>query len=138
MFSQAQVDGSPIEAIDLQPAQQLHDVFVVVVDECLGPDDQPSFDQLHELIGDADDRVALAQLQKSPRPTTVFWWHRAPPANAHRVASPWIERQYAFDAHVMLPAIGEVVLIQEAFTGAEAEVGQAYVSGIVIEAIPPS
>jgi hypothetical protein len=37
-------------------------IFIVVVDECFAADDQASFDQLHELIGDADDRVALAQL----------------------------------------------------------------------------
>jgi hypothetical protein len=36
----------------------------------------------------------------------------------------------------VLPAVGEVILIKEAFTDAEAKVGQAYVSGIVTEADP--
>ena len=36
----------------------------------------------------------------------------------------------------MLPAVGEVILIQEAFTDSKAKVGQAYVSGIVTEPDP--
>ena len=36
----------------------------------------------------------------------------------------------------MLPAVGEVVLVEKALTDAEAKVGQAYVSGIVTEADP--
>ena len=35
-----------------------------------------------------------------------------------------------------MPAVGEVVLVQETLTDAEAKVGQAYVSGIVTEANP--
>jgi hypothetical protein len=92
--------------------------------------------QLHELIGDADDRVALAQFQKRPGPTTVLWWHRAPTAHAHRVVPPWIEWQHALDAHVVLPAICEVVLVDEPLADAQTKIGQAYVSGIVTEADP--
>jgi hypothetical protein len=48
--SQPSVGSAAVEAIDLQPAQQLHNVLVVVVDECLTADDQASFDQLHQQI----------------------------------------------------------------------------------------
>ena len=36
----------------------------------------------------------------------------------------------------MLPAVGEVILIQEALTNTEAKVGQGYVSWIVTEPDP--
>ena len=36
----------------------------------------------------------------------------------------------------MLPAVGEVILIEEALTDSKAKVGQAYMSGIVTEADP--
>ena len=78
----------------------------------------------------------LAQLQKRPPPTTVFWWHRAPPANAHRVAAPWLERQYAFDAQVVLPAIGEVVFVNKPLADAQTKIGQVYLLGIVAEVDP--
>jgi hypothetical protein len=44
---------------------------------------------------------------------------------------PWLERQELLESHVVLPAAGEVVLVEKALTGAEAKVGQPYVSGIV-------
>jgi hypothetical protein len=134
VFGQSPVDASTVEAIDLQPAHQLHDVFVVVVNECLRPDDQASLDQLHQLISDADNRVPLAELQERQRPTTVLWWHRAPAANAHRVALPWSERQAAFEAHVVLPAIGEVVFVQEPLADAEFKIDQVDLLGIITEA----
>ena len=37
-------------------------------------------------------------------------------------------------AHVVLPAIGEVVFVQEPLADAQAKIGQAYLSGTVTEA----
>ncbi len=108
------------------------------MNECLAADDRTSFDQLHELIGDADDRVALAQFQNRRWPTTVLWWPCPPPANAHRVASPWIERQDGLDAQVVLPAIGEVVFVDEPLADAQSKIGQMYVPGMVTKADPAS
>jgi len=76
----------------------------------------------------------LAQFQERPRPAAVFEWRCASAADADRVGPPWLERQDLLNAHVMLPAVGEVILVQEALTDAQAKVGQAYVSGIVTEA----
>src|SRR5437870_4893546 len=61
--SRTRVDGSTVEAIDLQPEQQLRR-FRSGRERSLAPDDQASFDQLHKLVGDADHTVALAKLRK--------------------------------------------------------------------------
>jgi hypothetical protein len=45
----------------------------------------------------------------------------------------WEDR---FVQHVVLPAVGEVILIEDALTDSKAKVGQVYVSGIVTEADP--
>jgi hypothetical protein len=53
-----------------------------------------------------------------------------------RVGPPWLDRQDLLNVHVMLPAVGEVVLVQEALANTKAKLGQVYVSGIVTEADP--
>ena len=76
----------------------------------------------------------LAQLQERPRSTTVFRWRCASAADANRVVPPSPDRQELLNAHIVLPAVREVVFIQETLTCAEVKVGQAYVSRVVTEA----
>jgi hypothetical protein len=49
---------------------------------------------------------------------------------------PWTERQQALDPQVVLPAVGEVVFIDEALADAQTKIGQVYLLGIVAEADP--
>jgi hypothetical protein len=67
----------------------------------------------------------------TPRLAAVFGWRSASAAAADGVMPTWLERQDLLESHVVLPAVGEVVLVDKALTGAEAKVGQPYVSGIV-------
>jgi len=143
---QLTVGGASVEAIDLQPAQQVHELFIVIVNSVvvmvianvvfLASAGCDGLEQLQQPLGDAKGRVALAQFQERPRPAAVLGWDSAPAANTDWVASPRVERQDVLDPHVVLPAVGEVVFIEEAFTDAQAKVGQAHPSRIVAEADP--
>src|SRR6202521_6010373 len=81
-------------------------------------------------------RVVLAKFQECPRPAAVFGWRCTSAAGADRVGVPWLERQDLLNAQLVLPAVGEVIRIEEAFTDSRPKVGDAYVSGIVAEADP--
>ena len=130
--------------------QQVHEFFmviviivgmfsaIVIVVTAAIVSDGDGLEQLQQPLADTERRVVLAQFQERPRPTAVFGWRGASAANADRVVPPWLERQDLLVAHVVLPAVGEVVLVEKALTDAQAKVGQAYVSGIVTEPIPPS
>ena len=78
----------------------------------------------------------LAQLQEGPCPATVLGRHPPSPADAQRVVASRDQRQDLLDADIVLPAIGEVVLVQEALPNAEAQVGQAYLARIITEGDP--
>src|SRR5437016_352474 len=75
---------------------------------------------------------------RNARPAAVLGRYRTLTADADRIVSPRVERQDLLDAHVVLPAVSEVVLVQQALADAHAKCGQAHVSGIVTEAVPPS
>ncbi len=150
---QLTVGGASVEAIDLQPAQQVRQFFTVIVHGVVITivfiaiaivtvftaaivGDGEGLEQFQQAVGDTEDRVVLAQFQERPWPAAVLGWRRASAADTDRVVPPWLERQDLLDSHVVLPAVGEVILVQEALTNAQAKVGQAYVSGIVTEADP--
>jgi len=88
------------------------------VNEGVTPDGDSQLSQLQQAIGDVDDGVPLAQLHERPWPTAVLGRDSAAATNAHRVALPRLAPQDLLDAHVVLPAIGEVVLVQEALADA--------------------
>jgi hypothetical protein len=96
---------------DPQPAQQLHDVFVVVANDCLGPNDLASLDELQP----GDRRRSLPSAAGAapgmPMALRIPGPYSASAADADWVASVWLERQDLLDARVVLPAIGEVVLV---------------------------
>src|SRR6266851_7891245 len=125
-LSQPSVGGATVEAIDLQPAQQLQHILIVVVNEGFAAYVEAALGQLVESIGDAQQRVALAKLQECPWPAAVLRRHPPSSADAHRVASFRFERQELLDANVMLPGISEIVLIQEALADTPSKVGQSH------------
>jgi hypothetical protein len=87
-----------------------------------------------EAIGDVQQRIPLAELQERPWPAAVFRRHPPSPANTGGVVSSRYQRHDLLDAYVMLPAIGEVVLAQEALPNAEPQVSQPYLMWIVAKA----
>src|SRR6266851_3828133 len=110
-LSQPSVGGATVEAIDLQPAQQLEHILIVVVNEGLAAYVEAALGQLVESIGDAQQRVALAKLQECPWPAAVLRRHPPSATDAARVSLPRLERQQQLNTYVVLPAIGEVVLV---------------------------
>ena len=122
--------------IDAQPEHHLHDVFVVIMDERLASDSCPPLEKLYQALGAVDDRVTLAQFQESPWSTTVLGRHLASPTRAGRVATVRLQRKDLLDAHVVLPAISEVILVEEALADAQSEINQPYLARIVSEADP--
>jgi hypothetical protein len=82
--------------------------------------------QFQHAAGDADRRVALPELEERPRPATLLGWCRPSAAKAHRVAPLWVRRQDLLKPQIVLPAINEVVLIQEALSETQAEITQPH------------
>ncbi len=124
--SQSSVSATPVETIDLEPALHLKHVLIVVVNEGLGSDSKTTLGQLVEPIGDVQDRVALAELQEGPRSTAILRGHPTSPADTTRVESAKFERQELLDTHVVLPAIGEVVFVEETLSNTQAQIGQGH------------
>ena len=71
--------------------------------------------------GDVVRRVALAQLQERPGAAAVFRWRGAPATDAARIGLARLKPQDLLDPEVVLPEVGEVVLIPEALADAEPE-----------------
>ena len=84
--------------------------------------------------GDGDDRVPLPKLQEGPRPTAVFRWGRSPATDAHRVPPLRIAGVDRFDTQVVLPAVADVVLLNEALAQTKAKVSELDLVGGVREA----
>ena len=55
-------------------------------------------------------------------------------ADADRVAASRFQRRDLFDPHVVLPAIGEVILIEEALADSEAKIGEMHAVRVIAEA----
>ncbi len=108
----------------------------MVVHERLVPDGGAQLDQVQEPITDAYDGVLLAQFQKRPRPATVLGRNSAPTADAHRVPSSGLQRPNLLDPDVMLPAVGEVVLIQEALADTQPELAEPHPARIAAATFP--
>ena len=79
--------------IDLQPAQQLQYILIVVVNEGFAAYVEPAVGQFVESIGDVQQRIPLPKLQECPWPAAVL--RRYPPSatDAARVSLPRLERQ---------------------------------------------
>ncbi len=86
------------------------------VHEGFAADGQAALGQLVEPIGDVQQRVPLAQLQERPWPAAILGRHPPSPTDAAWVESARLERQDLFDAYIVLPAVGEVVLVHEALS----------------------
>jgi hypothetical protein len=50
--------------------------------------------------------------------------------DAHRVPTPRVERQNLLKPHVVLPAIDEVVHVQEAFSDTQADISQSHTARV--------
>jgi hypothetical protein len=83
-----------------------------------------------QTVGDGYDRIVLPELEEGPRSTAVLGWCRASAADAHRVPPPGIERQDLFEPHLVVAAIDEVVLVQEALSEAQTESSQSHTAWI--------
>jgi hypothetical protein len=96
-----------------------------------------TFNQLQQAVGNVHYRVPLAQLQECPWPTTVLGRYSASAADADWVASVRLKRQDLLEAHVVLPTIGEVVLVQEALADAQSNIKQPHSSRLSRKPMPP-
>jgi hypothetical protein len=65
--------------------------------------------------------MAAAVLRRHPPSATDAAW----------VSLPRLERQQQLNTYVVLPAIGEVVLVEKSLTDTQSKVGQPYLAGIV-------
>jgi hypothetical protein len=138
-----------IEALNLQPAQQGRDLFgVIVIIVIVRPitiliisvtisltdwvvtivvavGDQQRQQRQHT-VGDGHDRVVLPELKECPRPATILGWCGESATDADRVSTLGIARQDVLQPHVMLPAIDEVVFVQEALSDTQTEISQSH------------
>ena len=127
-MSELTIDGTAVEAIAAQPAQEGPELFgaivvivlivlgvcvsitvVDVVNVVIAAVSDHGRCQLEKTVGDAHAGVALSQLEERPRPATTLGRCRAAAADAHRVASLGVQPQDLLEPRVMLPAIDEVV-----------------------------
>jgi len=83
-------------------------VVAVITDACLWvPED------VGQQAGHGEDVVALATLQVGPRPAAVLGWPGTAPTGAHRVGTARLDSEDLLDADVVVPVVGEVVVVDE-------------------------
>jgi hypothetical protein len=109
-------------------------IFVVVVNEGFAAHDEAALGQLVQPIGDVQQRIPLAKFQEGPWPTAVLRRYLPPSTDAHRGGSLRFEWQELLETDVVLPTIGEIVLIEETLPDTPSKVGESHLPCIVGEA----
>ena len=85
--------------------------------------------------GDVASRVVLAPLQERPGPATVFGRGGATATDAAWIDAPRRQRQDLLDPDVVLPVVGEVVLVQEALADAQPESSQPHAARVDVAVV---
>jgi hypothetical protein len=101
-------------------------VFLVVVNEGLVAHIQTALDQRAKLLSDGHQRVTHAQLEEGPRTAAVLERGAARSTHTAWIDSVGFEWQDLLDAQVELPAVDEVVLVEEALVETEPEISEVY------------
>src|SRR5436190_20431183 len=91
-------------------------------------------DDLRGVYGRAEHQVWLGPLQEHPRAIPGLGRAGAAPAGAPRIGQPRTVAGDLFDAQVHAPGGGKVVLIDEPFALAQAQVGETNLAGVITEA----
>jgi len=82
---------------------------------------------------DEPERRGLALLREDPRPAASLRRGGATAAGADRVAPTPPDRQDRFQPYVVAPAVEDVVLVEEPFADAQAEIGKLDLIRVVPE-----
>ena len=128
------VDPTPVEPIQVEPLPQGLDGLELIADglAIAGVD---GFEQSLQVLGDVE-RGRIASSQEGPGATAVLRRCPALPADAERIAPRRLLREPPFDPDLVLPGVAEVILVEEPLVGAELEVGEADLAGILGEPEP--
>jgi len=90
-------------------------------------------EELRQQLEEPQRRVMLAPLQERPRPAAALWRSRPAAGGADRVAPTPPDRQDRFQPYVVAPAVEDVVLVEEPFADAQAEIGKLDLIRVVPE-----
>lgn len=93
-------------------------------------------DESEEALDHIERVVLLAQGEKVVGAATLLRRHGTSAADTHGVTLAWGRREDLLDADLVAPGDVEVVLIPEVLARSKAEIGQAYVVGVIGKADP--
>jgi hypothetical protein len=89
--------------------------------------------QLRKLRRDFKERMFVSQRHERPGATAILKWGSSFPCYTAGVAFCGIKGKNLLQANLMLPAIGQVILIHPSFFAAEVEVIESHLMRIVAE-----
>ncbi|SRR5229473_1970235 len=127
----AMIDSLPIKVLADNPVAQPTKLILIVVQFVV-----VLKQKLSKLCSDFEDGMLVAQGHKRPGATTIF--NRCPSFSCQtdRIGMHWIKVKNLLQANLMLPAIGQIILVDPALFAAEMKIAELHLMRIVTEADP--
>jgi len=125
------IDCSPIKVLANNPVGQAPELILVIIQIVTVVKQQ-----LCKLWQDFPQGVLVLQFHKCPRTTTILDWPTSFACYAEGIALRGIKGKNLFQTNLMLPPVGQIILIDPRFLPAEMEVPQLHLVRIVIEDHP--